>query len=247
MTSGKWLNRVGVVKKTALSVLIALVICLSFLFLPAAQAVGSNTGPQTWSLDSKNDKDSKTLPASICQMEKNNGPGDNGQSGSVTISGGTSYIWMADQAAAHDVTFSNGAWVLQIVTDSDWGTKGSKCQIEIGEWNGTTFSSLTPPPQTLRTRMNSNVLIITLFQSSSITVHQACYLSIKVTSLEKASKKHTIYTGEDKYNSYLRSTESDVGYPLPEPSAGILLALGLAGLGTYILVRRKSANKSAST
>jgi hypothetical protein len=214
----------------------ALVLCLIIVLPVSAGAAGTNTGPITWSLDSKLDKDGKKLALSVAQMEKNFGTGDDGQSGSVSISGGKSYIWISDQAAEADITMPNGAWVLQIVTDSDWGTKGSKFQLEIGEWDGS-FKSLTPPPQKMSARVNSKVIIGTLFQSGSITIRKKKFIAIKVTNLD-TKHSHIIYTGEGANNSYLRSPETFAAHPVPELSAGILFALGLAGLSTFIVMRR---------
>jgi hypothetical protein len=224
--------------------LVALLCCCIFLFPSAALAAGPNTGPQTWSLDSKNDTDGKKLPASVDQMERNYGTGDDGQSGSLSISGGGYLTWISDQLAQSDMTVPSGAWVLQIVTDSDWGTVGSNCQIEIGEWNGVSFISQTPPPQTVKVRGRSTVFIFTLFQTQSITIHAGKYMALRIKSLEPAGKVHIIYTGEDTRNSFLRSPETFASIPVPELTAGVLLALGLGGLGMFIFLRRKSVRKA---
>ncbi len=234
-------------KKVGLALLAILTLLLIILAPSVIMASGINTGPQTWSLDSKNDTDSQKLPPSVSQMERNYGPGDDGQSGSVIINGGSSYVWIADQPAEYDVTFPSGAWVLQIVTDADWGTKGSLCQMEIVEWNGITFNSLTPLPQNVSSRVNSTVIIKTLFQTGSLTIHKGRYLALRIKNLETLGKNHIVYTGEGVNNSYLRSPETTSLFaPLPELPAGLLLALGLAGLGTFIVIRHK-AQKKAST
>jgi hypothetical protein len=232
------------VKKVTIFLLTIVALCL-FIALPInAVAAGPNTGPQTWSLDSKNDKDSKKLPVSVCQMEKNFGPGDDGQAGNISISGGESFIWVSDQVVENDITIPSGAWIFQFVTDSDWGTQGSKCQIEIGEWDGS-FKSLTPPPLALSSRKISTAIYSTLFQSKTITIGKGKLLALRVISLEKAGKKHIIYTGEGNLCSYLRSTQTfSVAPPVPELPAGMLLALGLAGLGIFIFVKRLSPSAS---
>ena len=68
-------------------------------------------------------------------MEKSGGPGDDGQTGSVDIEAGHSMVWVADQVAACNVTFAGGSWVIEIRTDSDWGTKGDKCEVSLGGWD----------------------------------------------------------------------------------------------------------------
>jgi hypothetical protein len=44
--------------------------------------------------------------------------------------------------------------------------------------------------------------------------------------------------------STMSSPEGDPGYPVPEISAGILMALGLGGLGFYAYMRRKAVRES---
>jgi LPXTG-motif cell wall-anchored protein len=61
------------------------------------------------------------------------------------------------------------------------------------------------------------------------------YLALRVFN----SSSSTPYTVVTDGNSWLSSPATDPGYPLPEMSALILLGIGLAGLGGYILVRRK--------
>ena len=68
---------------------------------------------QLWYLDSESG------PASY-EMEKGGGPGDDGQTGSVSLAVGNSAMWLADQAAACDVAFSGGSWIAEIRTDADW-------------------------------------------------------------------------------------------------------------------------------
>jgi hypothetical protein len=218
--------------------LISILVLVCVVVLPfSVQAEGINTGPYTWSLDSKNDKDAKLLPSGVSQMEKNYGTGDNGQSGKIIIASGKSFIWISDQLIENDITVSSGAWILQIITDSDWGTKGNKCQIEIGEWNGK-FKSLTPPPQDEKTWGAPTVVVKTLFQSESLTIGGNKYLAIRVTNL--SSKSHTIYTGEKGSCSFLRSPETYTTTPLPELSSAILLTIGLAGLAAFVVLKRKS-------
>jgi hypothetical protein len=203
------------------------------------------TAPQVWSLDSE------SLSGSF-QMEKNYGPGDDGQTGSLSISPQGTIYWIADQQAQDDVTFDLGIWNLQLSTDADWGTKGSACYMEIGYWDGT-FHTLTPSPvlksgsHAFTPPFGPAYYIITkrLIQDGTITVPDGTYLAVQITNQlpvsPAADNSRTINTGEDDFNSSLRSPQTDPGYPLPELAAGLLLTLGLAGLGVFVIVRRKSA------
>jgi hypothetical protein len=220
------------------SLIAVLVMVYIFVFPVNAEAAKVNTGAEMWSLDSKNDKDAKKLPAGVSQMETNYGPGDNGQSGKVTIAAGKSYIWISDKIVENSITISSGAWILQIITDSDWGTKGNKCLMEIGEWDGK-FKSLTLPPQTIKNKYYPKLIIETLFQTESLSIEGNKHLALRITNLE-TTHSHIVYTGEGDYCSYLRSPETYTTTPLPELSSGILLTIGLAGLAAFVIVKRKS-------
>lgn len=220
------------------SFIAVLTILYVFLFPFNAEATAINTGPYTWSLDSKNDKNARILPAAVSLMEKNHGPGDDGQSGRVTLNAGSSYIWITDQVTENDITVPSGIWILQIVTDSDWGTKGNKCQIEIGEWDGS-FTPLTHKPLPLETWGAQSLVVVSLFQSTSLTIGENKHLALRVTNLED-KLNHVIHTGENQYCSFLRSPETYTTTPLPEMESGILLIIGIAGLATFVILKRKS-------
>jgi hypothetical protein len=200
------------------------------------------TAPQIWSLDSE------SIDTDINQMEKNYGAGDDGQSGNVPIPAGTSRVFIADEMAGADVTYPEGVWVLFLSTDQDWGTGGDACDIEIGYYTpGAGFISLTPAP-TLKSSGQSfgaipdawAVLGERLVQADSITIPDDTYLALQVTN--NSAETRVINTGEGKFNSYLRSPETDPGYPLPETAAAVLMFAGLLGLGGYILIKRRKAS-----
>ncbi|HSW56945.1 MAG TPA: hypothetical protein VLH15_00925 [Dehalococcoidales bacterium] len=150
------------------------------------------------------------------------------QSGFVEfgIAEGLEHIWLSDQAAQTDVTFPAGDWLIHLVTE-DWD---SECQAQIGESDGTTFN----PFNTVPAMGSQNGNIITFTINTGGTVPQGNYLALKIFT---ADGSRIITEG----NSYLKSPSSDPGYPLPELAAGILLGLGLAGLGAYLALRRRSA------
>lgn len=210
-------------------VLISLLLVISLLAVSAIPVFADGpTGPQIWSLDGDN------------QMEKNYGLGDDGQSGSVTVPAGGSQVFLADEVALADVTYPGGAWVLFLSTDADWS---SNCDVEIGYDDGS-FNSLTSSA-TVLTRVNSygagpDYYIITkrVIQDASIMIPDGSYLALQITNTSGSDR--VVYTAEGTETSYLRSPETDPGYPLPEIAAGVLLALGLAGLGAFIIIRRRS-------
>jgi hypothetical protein len=235
----QFLGRIRVKRKylSLLSTITMIVFCLLLTLPMGILAAGSNTGPQSWSFDSGN------VGTLTSRMEKNWGPGDNGQTGSITISGsaGTNYhIWVADQIADGSITYTSGAWIFMISTNQDWGTNGSLCDVEIGYWNGS-YHSLTSAPS-ITHRGRSTILIETLVQSTTLTIPNGTYLAVKL--INQTGSNRIVYTAENSQNSYLRSPETDPAYPLPELSTSILMALGLGGLGSFILWQRQKARSN---
>ena len=188
--------------------------------------------PQLWYLDSE------TAPAGY-EMEKSGGPGDDGQTGSVDIGAGNGLVWLADQTAVCDVTFPSGSWVVEIRTDSDWGTGGDKCEVSVGGWDTATgwYEIPTITVTTITWDDGQNILTI-LLQTGSATIYQDDYLALKLKNNDSGS--HTIDTNG---RSSLRSPDTDPGYPVPELAAGILLGLGLVGLAGYLGLRRRKGSE----
>jgi hypothetical protein len=205
-------------------ILLSSIMTLSILFILVTPVFA--LGSQSWNLDSHADGD--LLPFDLCQMEQTFTPGDNGQSEHIHLASNASQIWIADQQAQSDIRYigGDGAWILELVTDIDWQAEiiPSNCVVEIGEWNGTdfdAFDSMVPDnPDVEGIINNPNQLIITyVWQGLNETIHENCYLAIKVTNTD--SQEHIIYCGEDEKSSCLTSTGTDPGYPNPPPSVPV--------------------------
>jgi len=211
---------------------------VSALFIGAtatATAAAPESGPQTWQLDTET-----STPGYV--MEKTGGPNDDGQTGSVAVTTGSSVIWLADEAAAADVTFVSGAWVIELATDADWGTNGDDCAIDVGEYDGTTFTSFSMVIDSVlewNEATRSYILRVEV-QSGAETIYTGNWLAIEVTNND--SIDHTVYTGEFEDASCVRSPETDPGYPLPEIAAGILLAGGIIGLVSFMAIRSRKVS-----
>ncbi len=214
---------------------LAMVLCL----LAAVPAMASNPylGRQNWRFDSVT-----TAPGYL--MEKAKGPNDNGQTGSVTIAAGGSAIWMADQAAQADVTFTGGSWAFTIVTDSDWGTLGSLCNVEVGKWDGVSFVPMVPKhKQTSFSVSAGRQIILAAAQTGAVTIENGKWLAVKI--INNDNKNHVVHTGMGVKGSNVSSPQTDPGYPLPELATAILLGAGVLGLGGFILMRRRKAAMTA--
>ena len=221
------MNRVIV--KTAVGLFLVLVLLFSMTTLALAD------GLQQWFLDSE-------TTAAGYEMEKKGGPGDDGQTGNVTVANGTSEIWLADQAAVCNVTFTGGdSWIVRICTDADWGTEGDKCEASVGGWNTTTgwYEFLTSTQGTITWDGGKNILIVE-FQANNVTVLQGDYLALKIKNSNSESR-----LVKTEGCSYLQSPCTDPGYPVAEVVSGVLVGLGLLGLAGYAGWKRRKASADA--
>jgi hypothetical protein len=218
---------------------LSIVALISSLLVGATAAASADGGAQVWQLDSE-------TTAAGYQMEKNYGPGDDGQatpSPAISLAPTGSLIWIADQPAETDVTFAaDGAWKFELSTDSMWkDALASGLGVSIGEWDGTftPFSSLYSLLDITWNTAIGKYIITVKGQLGDETVYLNNYLALKITNNDTVS--HIIYTGEGNEATCLTSPENDPGYPLPEIAAGILLGGGLIGLVSFIVIRKKKA------
>ena len=178
---------------------IILVISVVFITGPVA----ASSGCQTWYLNSTTHNAEPHEVMQKADISTNN----------VTVGIGQSNIWVADEMAASDVTFS-GNWVIELesCTDStDWREYF------------TALAGIWDPIENIFTPFNAIGFIRE-------------YPSPYIIRIIHKSGWNTIPQGS--YGSFLMSC-SDPGYPLPEIAAGVLLFVGLIGLGIHIGIKRK--------
>jgi len=195
-----------------------------------ATAVAAAAGQQHWKLDTE-------TTAAGYQMERVEGLGDDGQSGTVPIAPDQCVIWTADEAAQVDVTFSEGKWIVSLCTDQDWS---ADCDTYVGEWDGSSFTAFNTV--TVVNYGFTNGIIRIESQLGSETIWQNNYLALQICNLST----DTTYSVLTEGCSELTSPCEDPGYPFPEIAAGVLFGIGLIGLLGYIGVRRVRAKKAAA-
>jgi hypothetical protein len=209
----------------AVSILLALAI-----LIPSTVMAG--VGRQNWQLN-------KTVAGSgVYQMAKYPGPNAGQANNSITLSSnGGSQIWIADQIS-QGVTFpQKGIWYIDLNTDM-WEDANTNCLAVVGVWNNGTFIPITTILHGLSSQSGSNAWIIKYeFNQANFTVPSGQYLALMVTNASTTS--HMIYTGAG--TSTLASPQTDPGYPTPEVATIVLLGLGMAGLGTFVVIKRKKA------
>jgi hypothetical protein len=215
--------------RRTLILMVSVVAIIASLILVTTVVASGDSGSQRWNLDSVG----HSLSGKV--MEKTGTQSDN-----VSISAGGNQVWLSKNDAGANVTFSGGSWViyLKTMTNDNWE---AHCTAVVGGWNTNSgwyaFSTTTGTAIWL----GDGILKVEI-QNNSETIPKDDYLALKVMNSD--STPHYVIT--DGY-SYLISPTTDPGYPLPEISAGILLALGLGGLGGYVVIRRKRAREETKT
>jgi hypothetical protein len=149
-------------------------------------------------------------------------------------------MWISDVPTAGDVTWpgSNGLWVLELATDSDWNTQ---CEAWVGYWSGSPGTFTQKLKLTFSDYDGNTIIKFKSTPSIGLTVPKYAYLAVTVTN--KDSNSHEIYcgykVGNDYWYSCISTPQTDTTFPTPELAAGVLLGSGLLGLGGFIWIRRR--------
>jgi hypothetical protein len=212
------------VKKILLILTLALIVVA--IPLGVASAAGNS---KTWYLDQVAHpavadclKMSLTAPTSNGNVEFSNNKG-------------MEHTWLTDQAAQASVSFPAGDWEIVLKTGEDWGTIGSELDIKLGYWD-TSFHPFGDQNPVI-TRPGNGLTDVTItITTTSHTLQAGDYLALWIKNT--GTKPHHINTGAGL--SAVNTPPNDPGYPLPEWTSGVLMGLGLAGLGSYVVLRRRS-------
>ncbi|MBA7483932.1 hypothetical protein ES707_19449 [subsurface metagenome] len=156
--------------------------------------------------------------------------------GSVSIGASASNIWIADEAATADVTFSSSAWTGQVVFTSAPTGGGTPHTFTVETGSSTDGSDFTAggPDATLTGDGSATVFNYTT-DAASFTVTNGEYLALRITN--NSASAYSVTTGLTW--SYTDSPSSEPGYPVPELPTIILFSLGLAGFGIYYWLRKR--------
>jgi hypothetical protein len=241
-------------KKLLLSIVAALLLCL-VLIVPAGATVQQKPinppGTQVWDLDQGTGAAVGSL-----QMLREYGNNSAGATGSVPINVGQSITWLADESARTDVAFPSGDWIITLTTGENWnsGRLSPLIGVEVGEYRPAAAIDkyrhfATQSGASWLSKLKIVVATAEEDQNASspdFTVHKGNYLYVKITNLDNRSGLSSHEISCDDGDSTLSSPESDPGYPVPELAAGVLFGLGLAGVGTFIVIRRKQGKAVSS-
>jgi hypothetical protein len=213
-------------KRIILVASLALILCLAMVVPVQA----TDPQPQTWFL--------QNIPFNgSLEMIK----GTHGGAGTtVSIPVGGYKLWLANQAAADNVTFAGSTteWPLSVGTQVKWGSTAAS--VVVGEWSQADgFQRFNG--YSYRWGPTSDDQHWDIFFSFTMdpTVPKGHYLAVKLIN----NTQSDLVVKTDS-SSYLMSPDSDPGYPLPEMVTGGMLAIGLAGLGGYFFFQRRSTKAS---
>ena len=189
----------------------------------AGVALAGEENSTRWRLDSEQ-------TGANFRMERDGGPGDDGQTGGVAISGGDSALWIADEAAAVDVAFSTADWEVQLwrsQTLSDYDIT-----VDIGVWDGSSFTS--EGTSTTKTFLTGFESLSFSYSVSAFTVPTGDWIAFQVNSQEAGGFTMTTAGGSSVFYPL-----DEPAYPVPELATIVLSSVGLAAVGGYVWLRRR--------
>ncbi len=133
--------------------------------------------------------------------------------GSIPISGGFmklgQVVWIADQVTPMDIDFTGGTeqtWTGQVVFTSA-PASGHTFIIEIGSWDGSSFSA--GGPDATLTGDGTKTTFIYETDNQPFTVTTGDYLALKI--INNSDSSYSVRTGGSW--SYISSPEGSMGYP----------------------------------
>jgi Leucine-rich repeat (LRR) protein len=153
------------------------------------------------------------------------------QNGSITLNSGDTYL-LSSVPADQTVAFYDGTWKLHLDTGSLEGLSFIAGSFTDDPWSSPVdnFHSFSPVGAYYQ---DGDYICIHL---ATDDIQAGDYLALKITN-DGSSRNVNCNEGA----SYLKSPDSNPAFSVPELSAGLLLVLGLAGLGGWLITRRRKA------
>ena len=169
------------------------------------------------------------------EMERDGGPGDNGQTGSVIITANGNEIWFADEAATTDLGFATASWSV-ILARTGTITSTHDITVRIGVYDGSSYT--WKEYSGTKTFPAGNNWCSFSFTTSAFTVPNGDRIVFQIEDQENATLEVVTNAA-----SNVTFPLADPVYPVPELPTILLSGAGLAALGGYIWLRRRRQHK----
>ena len=160
---------------------------------------------------------------------------------SMPLPGGISILWISDAVAESGYTFSEGHWEGKITfPDKLKNFDITKVTVQLGFYSGAIFTSL----QSYAFQSADETpwgAAFSLPDTASLSIPSGAYFALKV--INGSDIDLTVNIGGD--HTWIRTPPDHSNYPVPELAALALFGLGIAGLVTFIFIRRKKPSLSA--
>jgi hypothetical protein len=218
--------------------------------LPYTVYLPKYSTPDAWYLNYKNLGGTTTSPLEMKWVKEGD---DRNQGDGVFLGYNGTMTWLSDKAAGSDTTYpSNQDWTLLVHTPKNWITQP---EVTVGEWDGSqivgdvatikswTWDNIPGAPTSPPGPYPNFTHTIILQSSSQIVVHTGHYLALQIKN--KAQGDNVVVTCNKVGGTYLQPPAGTTGQVLPEMPAGILFGVGLAGIGGFVLIKRRSKVSSA--
>jgi len=207
--------------KQILAIFIAMLLVAMVVGIAGVALADATT---TWLLDSEAVTDGK-------EMERDGGLGDNGQTGSVTISASGSQLWISDETAQNDLGFSTANWYVNLYR-SGVTTSSHDLTVDIGVWDGSFTSKGNSGTQTF----TAGVSYLSFnYSVDAFSVSTGEYIVFQIANLDESTSLTIVTTG----GSDVTYPPDEPAYPVPELPTIILLATGLVCVAGYFGFKRR--------
>ena len=148
--------------------------------------------------------------------------------GNLTLSSGSSNVWIADQPAQINLSFLPGVWTGRITLETALPS-GQSFSIEVGNCSGGNFTG--SGSDTINGDGNTSFDFQITADSFSISTDD--YLAVNITNTTTDLK---VKTGGA--HSYITAPDNAPAYPIPELLSMVLFASGLLMLVVFVNRRR---------
>ncbi|HSW57145.1 MAG TPA: hypothetical protein VLH15_01960 [Dehalococcoidales bacterium] len=155
------------------------------------------------------------------------------KTGRITLPANGSALWIDNRSSGTDTRYEPGNWYFDIITDKDWGQSGSACEVDLGFWNGSTFTAfhnVTAYPSLYFMNYPAYDIRHLKYQDQAVTLKPGEKLAILITNLSAESRNVLTWEDTHHFGAFFRyeavnpvppTTPSPT--PSPTPTGGGLI------------------------